>query len=57
MADKLTDILALSRGIRKTFLSVSLAEYIRWLKAEEVVVEDWNRDEVEKRPGNANSLL
>jgi hypothetical protein len=57
MADKLNEVLSISRGIRKTFLSVPLKDYIGWLMAGKAVIEDWNREEVGKRPGDANQLL
>jgi hypothetical protein len=57
MADELNTIMNASRGIRKVFLNVPLKNYIHWLQAEEAVIQEWNRDEVEKRPGDASQLL
>ncbi len=57
MADKLNEFLTVSRGIRKTFLSVPLKDYISWLISGKAVIEDWNREEVGQRPGDANQLL
>jgi hypothetical protein len=57
MTDELTSIIENSSGIRKTFVEISLRKFITLLKNKEVIIAEWNRDEVTKRPGDSHKLL
>lgn len=57
MTDELTNILTNSSGIRKSFITITLEKFITLIQNKDVIIADWNRDEVIKRPGDSHKLL